>query len=231
MSSKKRIKIQKNLTSNPIKAIDLIKSRHYVLPPTEEGGPTKNNNRQFIILATPAKGNLFITFENPAFVSGHVRLRGKGQGRYPDNYLEMIDNIFGKENNSIEVCSNTVKGSKDRPCFTVDINPDTKPDLVDDGQVLQHVPDNKFDRWRCDPPYNQDTARKMYQTPLPKTIDLLRAGARVCKVGSLLFLLLGPQNYQWCPAGVRRIGLIYASIVPNNETRCLNIYYKYADTN
>ena len=78
----------------------------------------------------------------------------------------MIDNIFVKENNLIEVCSNSIRGSKNSPCFTVDINPDTKPDLVDDGQVLQHVPDNKFDRWRCDPPYNQDTARKMYQTPI-----------------------------------------------------------------
>jgi hypothetical protein len=68
VSSRERIKIQKNLTSNPIKTIDLIKSRHYILPPTEEGGPIKNNNRQFIILATPAKGNLYITFENPGFI-------------------------------------------------------------------------------------------------------------------------------------------------------------------
>jgi hypothetical protein len=231
MSNRRPIKIKKSLKSNPVNAIDLIKSKQYILPPKEDDSDENGSHKQSVTLATPAKGNLFITFENPGFISGQVRLRGKGQGRYPHNYLEMINNIFGKENNVIEVCSKGVRGSKDSPCFTVDINPDTKPDLVDDGQVLQHVPDNKFDRWRCDPPYNQDTAQRMYQTPLPKTIDLLRAGARVCKVGSLLFLLLGPQNYQWCPAGVRRIGLIYASIVPNNETRCLNIYYKYADTN
>jgi hypothetical protein len=70
----------------------------------------------------------------------------------------------------------------------------------------------------------------LFYPPLPKIIDLLRAGARVCKKDSLLFLLLGSQNYQWCPAGVRRIGLIYASIVPNYETRALNIYYRFADT-
>jgi hypothetical protein len=177
----------KSPTSNPIKVINLIKSRHYILPPTEEGNSTKNNDRQFIIPATPAKGNLFITFGNPAFVSGHVRLKGKGQGRYPYNYLEMIDNIFGKENNSIEVCSNSVKGGKESSCFTVDINPDLKPDLVDDGQVLRYVPDNKFDRWRCDPPYNQDTAGKIYGTSLPRLMDLLKAGARVCKPRALLF--------------------------------------------
>jgi hypothetical protein len=71
---------------------------------------------------------------------------------------------------------------------------------------------------------------KKYGTNLPIITKLIKAGARVCKVGSVMFLLLGDnKNYQWCPAGVKRIGLISASIVPNNETRCLNIYYKYSD--
>jgi hypothetical protein len=60
----------------------------------------------------------------------------------------------------------------------------------------------------------------------PDTMKLLKAGARVCKPGSLLFLLLGPKNYQICPKGVRRIGLVLITIVPNNEIRALNIYYK-----
>ncbi|MGB7639053.1 MAG: hypothetical protein WBL88_15945, partial [Nitrososphaeraceae archaeon] len=46
----------------------------------------------------------------------------------------------------------------------------------------------------------------MYNTSLPETAKLLKAGARVCKVGSLMFLLLGPVNYQICPQGVKRIG-------------------------
>ncbi len=55
-------------------------------------------------------------------VSGQVRFRGKDNGRYPFNYLEMIDNIFRKEDNAIEVCSGGMRSSD---CFTVDINPDT----------------------------------------------------------------------------------------------------------
>lgn len=55
-----------------------------------------------------------------------------------------------------------------------------------------------------------------------------KAGARVCQVGSLMFLLLGPQNYQMCPIGVKRIGYVDITVVPNNEIRCLNIFYKYA---
>jgi hypothetical protein len=95
------------------------------------------------------------------------------------------------------VCSRSVKGANGSPSlsssssarFTVDINPDTKPDLVGDAQTLEGIPNNKFNRWRCDPPYSQNTAQKMYGTGLPATAELLRTGARVCKVSSLLFLL------------------------------------------
>jgi hypothetical protein len=70
----------------------------------------------------------------------------------------------------------------------------------------------------------------MYETDLPNPSKLLKAGARVCKPGSLMFLLLGSQNYQIHPKGVMRIVYIDISVVPNNEIRCLNnIYYKFAD--
>jgi hypothetical protein len=63
----------------------------------------------------------------------------------------------------------------------------------------------------------------MHRADLPAPIKLLKAGARVCKIGSLMFLLLGPQNYQWHPKGVKRIGLVTTTVVPNNELRVLNI--------
>jgi hypothetical protein len=218
-------------TADSINVINLIKCKYHILSPIEEGDCNNYNSKYFIIPASPAKGILFVTHDNPEFISGHLRLRGKDQGRYPYNYLEMIDNIFGKEENTIEVCSRSVKGSKESSsCFTVDINPKTQPDLVADGQTLHDIPNNKFKRWRCDPPYNQNTAGKMYGTKLPVTGELLKTGARVCKVGSLLFLLLGPQNYQWCPFGVKRIGWVAITVVPNNELRALHIFYKYINT-
>lgn len=64
-------------------------------------------------------------------------------------------------------------------------------------------------------------ARKIYGTDLPKPIRLLEARARVCKKDSLLFLLLGPVNYQWHPKGTKRIAYIDTTVVPNNEVRCL----------
>ena len=188
------------------------------------------NHMYFVIPASPATGILYITQNNPEFISGQIRVRGRNNGSYPYNYLEMIDAVFGGEDNTIEVCSGMIKKYGYKSGFTVDINPESNPDLVDDAQILSSVPNNRFNRWRGDPPYNSVTARKMYGTDLPSSIKLLKAGARVCKLGSLMFLLLGPRNYQWHPRGVKRIGCIAFTVVPNNEFRALNIYYKYADS-
>jgi hypothetical protein len=156
-------------------------------------------------------------------------MRGEGGGRYPTNYLEFIDKAFDSAPNTIEVCSNEIQGlNKGGNCFTVDINPEYKPDLVADGQILEGVADNSFSRWRSDPPYNEKTAKEMYGTELPNVIKLLKAGARVVKPGSLMFLLCS-QNVQSGAIGkgnIKRIGFINISVVPNNETRILNIYAK-----
>jgi hypothetical protein len=179
------------------------------------------------LTAGPATGVLYITDNAPYFLSGHIHLRGKDEGRYPYRYLEMIDYLFGPEDNTIEVCSSSVKGrNSDGNCFTVDVNANTNPDLVADAQTLKGIPDNSFNRWRADPPYNEATAEDMYNTKLPNTGKLLTAGARVIKPGSLMFLLLGPQNYQWCSKGIKRIGWVAITIVPNNELRALHIFYK-----
>ena len=172
-------------------------------------------------------------------------MRGRDGGRYPFQYEEMINHMFGIEKNRIEVCSGSIKGRatetsnavlsslniKDSlsSVLNLDINPGLNPDYVADAQILEGIPSGVFSRWMGDPPYNPRTSRDTYGTELPSPLKLLKAGARVCKVGSLMFLLLGSQNYQICPAGIRRIGWIPISVVPNNEVRCLNIYLKYED--
>jgi hypothetical protein len=65
----------------------------------------------------------------------------------------MIDMMFGMEDKTIEVCS-------------VDINLKNNPDLVEDGQTFASLPNNNFNRWRCDPSYNAKTAKNMYGTDL-----------------------------------------------------------------
>jgi hypothetical protein len=113
----------------------------------------------------PATGILHITDNSPFFVTGKVSMRGRDGGRYPCKYEEMIDHLFGIENNRIEVCSGTIKGrtwssgaalsslkvkdsllsvlnlsSSSSLPFTVDINPDKKPDYVADAQSLKGIP-------------------------------------------------------------------------------------------
>lgn len=179
-----------------------------------------------IYKAAPATGIIYLINN---FISGHVRMRGKDEGRYPFHYLEMLDNLFGADDNTIEVCSRSLSDLR-YARVTVDIDPKYNPSFVTDGQTLAGIPNSFFNRWRCDPPYNEKTAREMYHCSLPNTAKLLQAGARVCKEGSLMFLLLGPQNYQPVPPGVTRIGLVFITIVPNSEMRALHIYLKEQDT-
>lgn len=176
---------------------------------------------------SPAIGELLLQNN---FLTGHLRMRGREGGAYPYNYLEFIDNVFGAEPNTIEVCSRSIEAGfyqneHKKAAFTVDINPECKPSLVADGQTLDGIKDNTFSRWRCDPPYNEKTAKEMYNCKLPSLSKLLAAGARIVKPGSLLFLLCS-QQYQYNKNGLKRIGFVYISVVPNNETRILNIYVK-----
>jgi hypothetical protein len=208
-------------STKPQLILELIKCNYQSLPKAEI-----EDMDYIVIRAAPATGLLYITNNSPYFLTGQVRLRGRNNGRYPFKYLEMLDRIFGHEENTIEVCSHD---SKFQDAVTVDINPAHNPDIVDDAQTLNKIENNRFNRWRCDPPYSSNTAHNMYNTELPTTSKLLQAGARVCKKNSFLFLLLGPQNYQWTPKGVRRIGCVLITIVPNNEFRVLNIFHKFSD--
>ena len=92
-----------------------------------------------IINCKPATGLLYL-IKN--FLSGHVRVRGKDNGRYPYNYMEMIHNIFGTANNAIEVCSNSIQTTNTTSSLkltTVDIRPETNPNYVADGQDMSSI--------------------------------------------------------------------------------------------
>ena len=87
-------------SSNAIRIIDLIKCNYELKPDTN----------YLEVYPCPATGKLYVTPRSPHFISGHIRMRGKKGGKYPYKYSEMLDNIFGRENNTIEVCSGSVRG-------------------------------------------------------------------------------------------------------------------------
>jgi hypothetical protein len=162
-----------------VNALDLIKTRIFEI------------DDAYIISAYPAVGNLFVSKNNLSYITGYVRTRGRNNGKYPYNYLAMIDEIFGYEPKTIEICSNSVSNTD---CFTVDINPKYSPSCVDDGQTLSKLESDTFNRARLDPPYSEKAAKEMYGTSLPDSRKLLAAAARVVKPKSLIFLLLGNVN-------------------------------------
>jgi hypothetical protein len=86
----------------------------------------------------------------------------------------MIDSVFGKEDNTNELCSGMIRKYRYTSCYTVDINPETNPDLVDDVQILSSVLKNRFNRWTRDPPYNDKTAKEMYGINLPSPINCFK---------------------------------------------------------
>lgn len=180
-----------------------------------------------VFLFESVTGVAYITHNSPQFVSGHLRLRGKDNGKYPYRYKDALEELFGSCHQSgeeIEVCSGEVVANS--KLITVDINPERNPTYVLDGQSLPVEWKNRFDRWNCDPPYSEHVAKEMYGTDMPSVTKLLAEGARVTRPGGLLFLLLGTKNMQWHPKSTIRIGWLSITIVPNQEVRTIHCYLK-----
>ena len=103
--------------SEAFNVLNLIRCPYEAIP--------KDNPDTYVIRPKPLKGTLSVSFDNLGFMSGQVKVRRMGGGKYPFHYLEMIDYVFGSEENTIEVCSGSVSG-----CFTVDLNPKQIPRLL-----------------------------------------------------------------------------------------------------
>ena len=203
---------EKTLVTTEKGVLDLIKCKYSKI------------DEYYVIPATPATGIIYIIND---FISGHLRMRGNTNGSYPYRYLEMIEAVFGKAEHTFEACSGNVKPNNNTT--TADIRMVDNVDIVVDCQDLNSLQINSFDRWRCDPPYNAQAAKKMWNTELPDTMKLLKAGSRVVVPGGLFFLL-SSQNYQWHPKSLKRIGCILLTIVPNNEIRAINIFLKLEES-
>lgn len=166
------------------------------------------------------------------FIGGALRTKGNGEGQYPDPYLDWIESCFGREPDTMELCSRYVQADGIHTKYTVDINKKFNPTFCCDAQTLSILPPSlRVKRIRADPPYNEKTAREMYGTSLPDFYKLLEAGSRHLELGGLFFLLLGPYNYQnnVDALGLRRVGLVAIFVVPNKEIRACNIFQKMED--
>lgn len=68
----------------------------------------------------------------------------------------------------------------------VDINPETNPTWVGDAHNLNFIGRYCYDLVIVDPPYDDEQAEKLYQTPKLKYKTYINEAVRVCKIGGFV---------------------------------------------
>ena len=68
----------------------------------------------------------------------------------------------------------------------VDLNSELNPDFIGDAHNLHFIDDNSYDCVILDPPYDDEQAKKLYNTPPLKYKQYVKEAVRVCKVGGFV---------------------------------------------
>lgn len=135
-------------------------------------------------------GSLFVSDDERivgTWVMGNdYRVRSEYYGGYPAGYLRRVAALFPDKKNCLHLFSGKVDTSV-FPGKTVDINPDTSPDYVDDAQSLENVPLQEFDIVLADPPYSVEDAEH-YQTTMVKRNKVLVALSRLSSGAHVVWL-------------------------------------------
>jgi hypothetical protein len=101
------------------------------------------------------------------------RVKSEYYGGYPAGYLKRIKALFPDKLRVLHLFSGRVDTGV-IPGKTVDINPDGKPDYVDDAQTLEKVPLEEFELVMADPPYSVEDCDH-YQTTMIKRNKVMQA--------------------------------------------------------
>ena len=78
-------------------------------------------------------------------------------------------------------------GGKAEFGIRLDLNKDVSPDIIADAHILPFE-DNSFDIVICDPPYNEEYAKRLYNLPKPKFKTWVTESVRVLKENGYLVL-------------------------------------------
>ena len=114
------------------------------------------------------------------------RPASKYPGSYPLHFEERIPELIGTDRFIHMFAGASTSG------YRVDINPETKPDMVADCQHLDKIADNTFEGGFADPPYTEEFALKLYGTEYPKYNLWSKELVRVVKPGGLVGIM---NNY------------------------------------
>lgn len=106
------------------------------------------------------------------------RVKSTYYGGYPAGYLRRVRALSPDKHKILHLFSGKVD-TEVMPGLTVDINPENRPDIVDDAQTLTSTPLESFDLVMADPPYSVEDCER-YQTTMVKRNKVMAAlGARL----------------------------------------------------
>lgn len=106
------------------------------------------------------------------------RVKSGYYGGYPAGYLKRVRALFPEKQNILHLFSGKVDLSV-LPGKTVDLNPETRPDYVDDAQRLESVPLENFDLVCADPPYSVEDCDHYKTTMVKRNLVMQRLGQRL----------------------------------------------------
>ena len=156
------------------------------------------------------------------FIMGNdYTVKSKLYGGYPAGYLKRIKALFPDKKRVLHLFSGRVD-TEAYPGLTVDINPDHKPDIVDDAHTLTKVRCNSFDLVLADPAYSEEDTLH-YGTPMINRNLVMRTlGKKLapgCHVGWLDQVLPMYRKDEFAVDG--HIGLVKST---NHRFRVLTIF-------
>jgi hypothetical protein len=105
-------------------------------------------------------------------------VKSKFYGGYPAGYLRRVRALFPDKKDPLHVFS----GKVDLEAFpgkTVDINPDNKPDFLDDAHRMESVPLETFDLVLADPPYSVEDCDHYQCTMVKRNVVMDNLGKRL----------------------------------------------------
>lgn len=113
-------------------------------------------------------------------MGNNYRVKSDYYGGYPEGYLRRVRALFPEMVGATTL--HLFSGKVDQsivPGITVDINPATQPDYVDDAQTLTKVPLESVRHTLGDPPYSVEDCDHYQTTMVKRNVVVRTLGARL----------------------------------------------------
>ena len=114
-------------------------------------------------------------------MGNNYQVKTEYYGGYPHGYLKRIKGLFPDKTKTLHLFSGNV-GKDIFDGKTIDINPESHPDIIGDAHNLSELIDEEFDLILADPPYSVEDCDH-YQTTMIKRNVVLRECVKILKSG------------------------------------------------